>query len=1022
MGPLNYPVMKVYTPSCYIGYTGTIALPFSSVQTFVTKIQTPRPDTRTTYLVYTPGVYVPGSTFTHFQPGSTYEITSPLPSFGSFTIPVCGSRFEFPQDIKLFSGLNSQIGNNFITYSPFAQSFPLSSFDSFINFVYIVNPIGNNGYIVYRPSSIIKNPLLTSFEPGSSYNVQVKQSTILLATPTPTQSPTNTQTPSQTPTNTQTPTQSPTNTKTPTQTPTQSPTPSKTPTNTPTSTQTPTQTQTPTKTPTQTPTQTPTTATISLCSTVCVTRAGEDLFNTFYSRNANINNGRYYVGYPKFAGFIPYLVYSSNIYSIYEAGWVIQDSTGLPFYYNITNDNTKVPLTGWQTASFGTGPSPIVNLGPCATPTPTPTPTSTPSPTPSRTPTNTPTGTPAGTPPSTPTPTQSPTQTKTQTPTPTVTPSSTASVEPPDGFAVLSYIYFNSTTEMQLMSTKNTANYGNGIIMTDLGNGTYRSLNVWAENNKSILNGPQEVPNYNGQYKGLYTTKIAYGGKNCNSFYSAMSSFTVYFNRYTGNLAINNIYPAHGYFNIVFDSAGNPVINNNSSRFTFPPQYQSYGDRNDNTIIHRPGGGLLRSCTDKTLNAGFAGTSQYIQVNTYDVADCNVPTYNYNLYGADTGIFWNDVNSSDKMGCYYGWFQNQSFIGVLPSKGNYSTFGTINNFFLINLNNGTRSYSAGGALRIAIHEITGGSGSTYPSGWTPIIRNKALYQSGDGQFDWLDASGQGVFSSQDPVRTKAVQVNLNYTGMYQYYAGLKPAPVEGSLACLPDRYDYYFSTCIQSGARPAAGYAGQQAGYSDKDKIVTYNIKSYDNTTALPEVDALPWASSKTPGTQCHKNVSSCINPANGYPIIAFREVGAPAKSSYWNSTPDGFRLMYYNGTKWLNWDGTTTLTKFWTKTATDRLVPTQYPGYIKVLCNKTGTKIWVYFILNTFVGYNIYPQNPYYGPGGQGDTTVYNAKHVNSGIYKMVFTGSVAAGYSPGSIETVVAPVGNRVITQLEAKNQFLR
>jgi hypothetical protein len=763
---------------------------------------------------------------------------------------------------------------------------------------------------------------------------------------------------------------------------------------------------------------------------VCVTGAGEDLVNTFYSRNANINNGRYYVGYPKFAGFVPYLVYSNSIYTIYQAGWVIQDVTGLPFYYNVTNDNTRMPLTGWQTAPYGAPAAPVINLGPCATPTPTPTPTKTSTPTPTKTPTCTPTGTPAPTPPVTPTPTASPTQTRSPTPTPSVTPSSTASVEPPDGFAVLSYIYFNSTTEMQLMSTQNTANYGNGIIMTDLGNGTYRTLNVWAENSKSILNAPFEGYNSNLNYKGLYTTSIAYGGKNCNSFYSAMSSFTVYFNRYTGNTALDTSYqrystPAHGYFNIVFDSAGNPVINHNSSRFTFPPQYYGFGDRNDNTIIHRPGGGLLRSSMDQTQDAGLAPASQYTQVNAYEVADCNVPAYNYNLYSPDTTVFVNDVYFGDKMGCYYGWFQNQSFIGVLPTVGNYSTFGSMNNFFIINLNNGTSSSSAGPgrALRIAIHEITGGSGSPYPNGWTPIIRNKALYQSGDGQYDWLNPSGQGVFSDQDSVNTRAVQVSLKYTGMYQWYAGLKPAPVEGSLACLPDRYDYYFSTCIQSGARPAAGYAGQQAGYSDKDKIVTYNIKSYDNTAALPEIDALPWSSSKTPGTQYHKNVSACINPANGYPIIAFREVGAPTpKTSYWNSTPDGFRLMYYNGSKWLNWDGTTTLTKFWTRTAQDRLIPTQYPGYIKVLCNKTGTKIWVYFILNTYVGYNIYPQNPFYGPGGQGDTTVYNAKHVNSGIYKMVFTGSVAAGYSPGSIETVVAPVGNRVITQLEAKNQFLR
>ncbi len=1014
MGPLNYPVMKVYSPNCYIGYTGTISLPFSTTRDFVTRIQTPRPDTRTTFLVYTTA-YIPGSTFTHFQPGSTYEIVSKLPPFGSFTIPVCGSRFEFPQDIALFSGSNSKVGTNFITYSPFAAAFPLSTFDSFINFVYIVNPVGNNSYIVYKPSSVIKNPLLTHFQPGSSYNVQVKQSTILLPTPTPTVTQTPTKTPTQTPTRSPTPTQTPTPSKTPTQTPTQTTTPSNTPSNTPTNTQTPTTTKTPTQTPTRTPTNTPTTATVSLCATVCVTGAGEDLINTFYSRNANINNGRYYVGYPKFAGFVPYLVYSNSIYTVDQAGWVIQDVTGLPFYYNVTNDNTRMPLTGWQTAPYGEAPAPRINLGPCATPTPTPTPTKTSTPTPTKTPTGTPTGTPAGTPPATPTPTASPTKTATPTPTPSVTPSSTASVEPPDGFAVLSYIYFNSTQEMQLVSATNTSNYGNGIIMTDLGNGTYRSLNVWAQNSKSILNSPQEIPNYNGSYKGLRTTHIAYGGKNCNSFYSAMSSFTVYFNRYTGMNIQNTVYPVHGYFNIVFDSAGNPVINLNSSRFNGPERYSTYGDRNGNTIIHQPGGSVMRACADQ------AGSEKYMAVAKYDVANCNLPTFNYNLYGADTYMFVNDVMSSDKMGCYYGWFQKQAFIGVLPSLGNYSTYGTTNNFFLISPQNSTNNYSSGRAIRIMIYEITGGSGSMYPTGWTPVMRYKAMYQSGDGQFDWLNNLGQGIFSTQDPVNTRAVQPSFTYTGMYRSYGSLQPMPVEGSLACLPDRYDYFFSSSIQCGGRPAAGYNGQQAGYADKDKIVTYNIKSYDNITALPEVDALPWPNYRIPEVQCHKNVSSCINPVNGFPIIAFREVGAPIGRGNWNSTPDGFRLMYYNGTRWLNWDGATTYSRFWTRTATDRLVPTQYPGYIKVLCNKTGTKIWVYFILNSFVGYNIYPNNPKFGPGGIYDSTYTNAKHLNSGIYKITFTGS-AAGYSPGNIETVVAPEGSRVITQLEAKNQFLR
>jgi hypothetical protein len=85
-------------------------------------------------------------------------------------------------------------------------------------------------------------------------------------TPTPTNTPTNTETPTNTPTNSETPTNTPTNTETPTptitDTPTQTPTltTTETPTNTPTNTETPTPTftETPTNTPTNTETPTPT--------------------------------------------------------------------------------------------------------------------------------------------------------------------------------------------------------------------------------------------------------------------------------------------------------------------------------------------------------------------------------------------------------------------------------------------------------------------------------------------------------------------------------------------------------------------------------------------------------------------------------------------------------------------------------------------------------------------------------------------------------------------------------------------
>jgi hypothetical protein len=84
--------------------------------------------------------------------------------------------------------------------------------------------------------------------------------TIVAPTPTPTNTPTNTQTPSVTPTNTTTPTTTTTRTPTPTTTTTltSTPTNTQTPTMTQTPTNTATQTTTPTRTPTNTPTQTPT--------------------------------------------------------------------------------------------------------------------------------------------------------------------------------------------------------------------------------------------------------------------------------------------------------------------------------------------------------------------------------------------------------------------------------------------------------------------------------------------------------------------------------------------------------------------------------------------------------------------------------------------------------------------------------------------------------------------------------------------------------------------------------------------
>jgi len=199
-------------------------------------------------------------------------------------------------------------------------------------------------------------------------------------TPSPTQTPTQTETPTQTPTQTETPTQTPTQTETPTQTPTNTETPTQTPTNTETATQTPTQTQTQTQTgsPGASPTQTPTnTETPTPTPTPTTTET-------------------------------PTQTPTPN-------------STETPTQ---TPTNTETPT---QTPTPTNTETPTQTPTPTNTETPTQTPTNTETPTQTQTPTNTETPTQTQTPTNTETPTQTPTNTETptQTPTNTETPTQT---------------------------------------------------------------------------------------------------------------------------------------------------------------------------------------------------------------------------------------------------------------------------------------------------------------------------------------------------------------------------------------------------------------------------------------------------------------------------------------------------------------------------------------------------------------------------------------------------------------------
>lgn len=205
-------------------YQGTASLPFSTYNSFLRSINTPRPDTRRTFLVYKPGVVVPGSTFTNFTAGTGYEVNCT----DDFIISSDSPEYSLSYNIYLYKGSGNNIGQNIVTLrKEVVASIPISAYGSGflsnLNAVFRVNPTTYpyNNYEVYKPG--LSNRFFTTFDPGSSYLVQVKGSYILGTysppiTPTPTQTRPPTVTPTVTPTATVTLT--PTKTPTPTPTPT----------------------------------------------------------------------------------------------------------------------------------------------------------------------------------------------------------------------------------------------------------------------------------------------------------------------------------------------------------------------------------------------------------------------------------------------------------------------------------------------------------------------------------------------------------------------------------------------------------------------------------------------------------------------------------------------------------------------------------------------------------------------------------------------------------------------------------
>jgi hypothetical protein len=215
-------------------FQGTLNIPFSTYDSVLNSVNAPRPDTRRTFLVYKPGVNVPGSTFKYFTPGTGYEVNC----YSDFTI-TAASQYALPFNVDIYSASNNNIGQNIVTFRKDIAAVPISQYNAFINAVFRTNPLEYPRVIYqsYRPGS--SNSFYTTFEPGSSYMIQAKSNftvNSIVPSPTPTKTPT------------------PTPTKTPTCTPTMTPTASPQITPSPTRTLTPSPTLTYTRTPTPSPT------------------------------------------------------------------------------------------------------------------------------------------------------------------------------------------------------------------------------------------------------------------------------------------------------------------------------------------------------------------------------------------------------------------------------------------------------------------------------------------------------------------------------------------------------------------------------------------------------------------------------------------------------------------------------------------------------------------------------------------------------------------------------------------------
>ena len=262
-------------------------------------------------------------------------------------------------------------------------------------------------------------------------------------TPTLTRTPTQTPTSSLSPTPTNTATQTSTSTLTPTQTPTksQTPTQTQTPSNSPTSTVTPsntqtgTQTQTPTNTPTPsvtssqtpTPTKTPTnspTPTDPLNGSYYY--LSDDSYNICHNNPSNL-----LIVYDQGTWLeVNDVVYQTSDASDWYTMSELAIFLGLPslsIAYIRPADNSIETYRVRQIEANIDGKAYVTNIFQCVTPTPTPTPTKTPTTTPTQTPTqtSTQTQTPSKTPTNTVTSTQTPTQTNTPSQTPSITPSQT---------------------------------------------------------------------------------------------------------------------------------------------------------------------------------------------------------------------------------------------------------------------------------------------------------------------------------------------------------------------------------------------------------------------------------------------------------------------------------------------------------------------------------------------------------------------------------------------------------------------